>query len=219
MYNIIFVLTLLLITFICLIIFWYLNNQRVIKEDGMIIIINGAVGVGKSWSGYSLAQRLTNCAFLDGDTYYRNSNKCFRDDDYFENWCKFISVNIDLHAKINKTTFFVISYVFESPKQLSYFKNFVYENTKLTSLNCPVYSLLLTCDYENISKRIINRDIFINKQLIRCNELMKILNNNFINNSNTMIIDTSNLNKEQVVKELINKIQIPSTYIKNSKQC
>ncbi|HJR80422.1 MAG TPA: AAA family ATPase [Anaerolineales bacterium] len=116
----------------------------------MIIIINGALGVGKSSVADQLHHKFDKSVHLDGD--YIGDVHPFQiyDDARIRHLYRTLELLVGFHQE-NGYHNFVINYVFESPESLQELLNL------LRPLDSSIQTYWLTCQEDEQAKRIQNR--------------------------------------------------------------
>lgn len=188
----------------------------------MIVIINGALGIGKSTVGEAIVDELGDAIFMDGDYYYVHSSINFRHPDYHCQWCDIIAHNIIYHLTQVKTSKnFVISYVFQTQEQLlqlitTIYKHFNKITTSNTSNNCnenidpnpKIFTFLLTVTDNNILKKRIRKrnNGDLEWELDRGCELLQLLNKQHKMQPHSIgqVIDTTTRGVADIVDEIVN---------------
>lgn len=161
----------------------------------MIIIINGILGVGKSSTAQSLAGRLENSVYVQGDDYSefeefdpRNKQHLFR-----------VFSDIARHVNsLSSTSNIIVDYIFEDKEQLDHFLSSI--NT-----NHDHRHFYLHCNESEHRERIRNRNREdITWELERIVELGQIMDQSW--KMNCIIIDTSSRSIDSVVSEMLTKL-------------
>lgn len=160
----------------------------------MIIIVNGILGVGKSSTAQSLAERLENSVYIQGDDYSefeefdpRNKQHLFR-----------VFFDIARHVNsLSSTSNIIVDYIFEDQEQLDHFLLWLSENHSL--IHFYIY-----CDkVEHVQRaRQRNRED-LGWELQRIEELRTIMSESWIKNNNVVCLDTTSKPIDIVVAEII----------------
>lgn len=167
----------------------------------MIIIINGPLGIGKSSTSWELLSKFNKAIMLDGD--YIGAVHPFEiyDKDRTRYLYRTLEHLISFH-RANGYEHFVINYVFEEIPELDELIKY------LNPFQIPIHCFRLTCSEATHINRIKERNhedlaYEINRGL----ELADIQNKNAMGNQLGHVIDTTNLNRKQVAKLIVDNIQ------------
>ena len=157
----------------------------------MIIIINGALGVGKSSVADQLRYRFEKSVNLDGD--YIGDVHPFEiyDDDRIRHLYRTLELLIRFH-QANGYQNFVINYVFESPETLQALLQL------LSPLDPSIHTYWLVCDEEEQARRIRARNReYLDWELNRFVELQRIQQQAALSGFIGVAIDTTRLTAQE----------------------
>jgi cytidylate kinase len=160
----------------------------------MIIIVNGILGVGKSSTAQSLAERLENSVYLQGDDYSE-----FEEFDPRNKWHIF-RVLSDIANEVNvlsATSNIIVDYIFEDQEQLDHFVSSVIAAHDYRHF-------YLHCNGSEHRERILSRNREdVSWELERIIELRQIMEKD---RSNCILIDTSSRSIDSIVNEMVTKL-------------
>jgi GrpB-like predicted nucleotidyltransferase (UPF0157 family)/predicted kinase len=158
-------------------------------EKKMIIIINGPVGVGKTEVAWKLIEKFERAVMLDGD--YLGALHPFEIYDerrvayLYDTICYMARFHVE-HGWRN----LVVNYVFETPESLAQLRR------ALNEIDNATYAYRLTCEAEEISRRIRARNIDSDQlawELKRFREFQVIQEENARRGDLGVAIDTTRL--------------------------
>jgi AAA domain len=162
----------------------------------MILIINGSVGVGKTETSWELLSQLGRAIMLDGD--YIGAINPFKiyDQERVDYLYSTLAHLIQWHRSHSYQKF-VINYVFEQPFQLQKLMKL------LEPLDSNLHSFWLTCEEQEQSQRIVDRDSDHQWDLKRFIELNETMTAASESGNIGLEIDTSGKAIKQVAEEIL----------------
>ncbi len=113
----------------------------------MIILLNGALGVGKTETSWAALRKFDRAVMLDGDYIGAVYPFEIHDKTRVEYLYRTILHLVEFHHQ-NGYENFVINYVFETPESLASLR------TRLVPVGDPVYVFRLLCETDELSRRI-----------------------------------------------------------------
>ena len=116
----------------------------------MIVILNGALGVGKTTTSWELSALFDRSVMLDGD--YLGAFHPFEiyDADRVKHLYRTLAHVVAFHQGYGYDAF-VINYVFETPEDLAHLR------ALLEPLDRDIHAFWLTCDAEELRERVRDR--------------------------------------------------------------
>lgn len=161
-----------------------------------LVIINGAMGVGKTTVCQELRQRLQNSVWLDGDWCWMMNPWDFNDENkamVMDN----ISYLLNNFLGNSSFDYVIFSWVIHTNDIL---QDII---TRLNQTNFELYSITLMCSEKELAKRIVQdqrsrRSIDNSLDRLKAYDAM-----------NTTKIDTSNMSVDEVVSDIFNRLQMP----------
>jgi GrpB-like predicted nucleotidyltransferase (UPF0157 family)/predicted kinase len=159
----------------------------------MIVIINGALGVGKTEVTWKLIEYFDQAVMLDGD--YLGAVHPFEiyDEARIEYLYQTIRHVVAWHVE-HAYHNFVIDYVFETPESLARLRHL------LSDLDDVIYAFRLTCAEDEMARRVLNRNPSSADaawELNRFRELAAIQNENALRGDLGYVTDTTALTIDQ----------------------
>ena len=162
----------------------------------MIIILNGALGVGKTETSEHLTQFFDRAVMLDGDTLCVVQPFDLHDPARVDYLYKTIFHLVKFHIE-NGYKNFVVNYVFESPESLGQLR------TMLFALDDETYAFRLVCDDVEMERRIRTRNPGIERlawELGRYKELKAIQESASDLGDMGIVIETTHLSAKQAAQ-------------------
>jgi len=158
----------------------------------MIILLNGALGIGKTETAWALLEKFDRAVMLDGDYIGAVHPFEIHDDDRVEYLYRTILHLVEFHHH-NGYENFVINYVFEKPASLASLR------ARLVPIGDPVYVFRLVCEAAEHAKRIRARGgNNVPWELARARELTAIQNAAAQRGDMGTPVDTGGLSAAQV---------------------
>lgn len=162
----------------------------------MIIIVNGILGVGKSSTAQSLAERLENSVYLQGDDYSEFEEFDPRSIEHL------LRVIGDIATEANALSierYIIVDYIFEDKLQLNHFVSSLHASHDYRHF-------YLQCNESEHRQRILNRNRDdLTWELERIVELRQTMEESWWM-GNCTIIDTSSKSIDSVVDEMVAKL-------------
>lgn len=165
----------------------------------MIIIVNGAIGVGKTSVSWALLKRLEPAAMLDGDHIAAVSPFSVLEPSHLAYAYQSIAHLAHFHRQ-NAYQNIIINYVFETVTELDKMK---------ALLGLPVYAFVLTCERGERERRIRQRATIhtnLDWEIPRSNALHQQLAGHSAEGALGLEIDTSKRTVEAVAEEILQHI-------------
>ncbi len=159
----------------------------------MIIIINGPLGIGKTQTAWKLLYRFDRAAVLEADYIAAFHPFDFYNQEHLDYAYSLIGTLAGQHVA-HGIRHLVLNWVLESPEQLERIKH------ALASCGLPIQVFRLTCDFDEIERRIRKRNQDdVPFELSRSRELVNILDTAALAGDMGYLIDTTHLSIDEVV--------------------
>ena len=164
----------------------------------MIVIINGALGVGKTEVSWKLIEHFDQAIMLDGDYLGAVHPSEIYDEPRIEYLYQTIGHVVAWHVDHGYHNF-VVNYVFETPESLSKLRQM------LSAYDDVTYAFRLTCSEAEMERRLQSRSSDPDRlrwELNRFRELAAIQNENAQRGDLGYVIDTTALTIEQAAEAI-----------------
>lgn len=172
----------------------------------MIIIVNGAIGCGKTSVSWALLRHFERAAMIDGDFMAAVEPFSIFEQSNLEYAYRSIAQQLYFHLE-NGYQNLIINYVLETPGELHKMK------TLLGNSGLPIYSFLLTCEKEVREARIRDRasaNTDLEWELSRSADLDRILWASYQEGGMGGAVDTTSLTLDEVASRIISHIKTTS---------
>jgi hypothetical protein len=175
-----------------------------IHETSMIILLNGAIGVGKTTTALDLVHKISGLSVIDGELlapirpFDPNSSEMF---DYA---CTTLQILLDHHSR-HGFDHFVVSWILETPEKMQRF-----HDTIPVNLRSSVQSFLLLCEIGELIGRIKTRNRpDVAHEIRRGRELFAVLQAAANGGNLGYPIDTTSIESESVAKLIYERLPHP----------
>ncbi len=166
----------------------------------MIIIINGSIGVGKTEVSWELLPYLANGVMINRD--YIGTNTADKDNPY-----EIIQYLVNFYQGRRHHNF-VISHIFETPEKLAQLYH------SLADLDNLIFAFRLTCDEEEIRKRITKRGYKqFECELARSSVIAEIQTKESKRGDLGYVFDTTHLSTAEVAKAIWHDVREPVSLV------
>ncbi len=168
----------------------------------MIIIINGAIGAGKTSVSWALLEAFEQAAMLDGDYIAAVAPFSIFEPSDLEYAYRSIAELATFHFQNGYRTI-IINYVFETVEELDKMKSL------LALIDLPIHPFLLTCTAAERERRIRHRATphsDLEWEIPRSNDLHQILLKSADQGDLGEIVGTTSRSLEEVVAQIMDQI-------------